>query len=91
VCVCVCVCVCVAVGDVLEAIGKAGMIEHMAEDTLTSNHEEVQRQSLHLCVILSAHRDLKERCLPLIVMPRALCLTHPILCSLLCSLCCLRP
>jgi hypothetical protein len=38
------------------------MIEHMAEDTLTSNNEEVQRHSLALCALLSAQRDLKERC-----------------------------
>jgi hypothetical protein len=48
--------------EIREAIGKAGIIEHMAEDTLTSNHEDVQRHSLHLCAILSGQRDLKERC-----------------------------
>ncbi|ELR18987.1 Armadillo/betacatenin-like repeat domain containing protein [Acanthamoeba castellanii str. Neff] len=47
--------------EIREAIGKAGIIEHMAEDTLTSNHEDVQRHSLHLCAILSGQRDLKER------------------------------
>lgn len=48
--------------EIREAIGKAGIIEHMAEDTLTSNHEDVQRHSLHLCAILSGQRDLKDRC-----------------------------
>lgn len=48
-------------GEVLDEIGRTGIIEHMAEDTLTSNSEDVQRHSLQLCSMLSTRPELKER------------------------------
>lgn len=51
----------VGIGRIVEELGRAGIIEIMAEETLGANNEQIQSYSLQLCAALSAHKDFKDR------------------------------